>query len=73
MKIKLLSSLYLETLEQEVNEMLEQLKKEDLYVQDVELAFPKYYSNEYVCIIKYQEKIEDKVVGKFYPNGSCLD
>ena len=75
MKIKLYYNTSLSNLEREMNEMLEQLKKENLYVQDVDIKFQRgNYENEYVGIIKYQETVEEKIVGQWFDmNKNCLD
>ena len=74
MKIKLYYNTSLSNLEREMNEMLEQLKKENLYVQDVDIKFQRgNYENEHIGIIKYFEK-QEEIVGQWFDmNKNCLD
>ena len=44
-------------------------------MQDVDIKFQRgNYENEYVGIIKYQETVEEKIVGQWFDmNKNCLD
>lgn len=75
MKIKTFYSIYLQELEEKINTEVDKLMKEDVYIEDIDIKFQKRgYENEYIGIIKYRPKVEEKIVGQWFDvNRNCLD